>query len=80
MKLSSLPAGSNASLTRVSEVAEREAPPLLAYLHQRDLTPGRKVKVLEVDEVAKTLRVGVADKEITLSHETAGKLWAVPSR
>jgi hypothetical protein len=61
-------------------VAEREAPPLLAYLHQRDLTPGRKVKVLEVDEVAKTLRVGVADKEITLSHETAGKLWAVPSR
>ncbi len=80
MKLSSLPAGSNASLTRVSEVAEREAPPLLAYLHQRDLTPGRKVKVLEVDEVAKTLRVSVADKEITLSHETAGKLWAVPSR
>jgi DtxR family Mn-dependent transcriptional regulator len=80
MKLSSLPAGSNASLTRVSEVAEREAPPLLAYLHQRDLTPGRKVKVLEVDQVAKTLRVSVADKEITLSHETAGKLWAVPSR
>jgi Mn-dependent DtxR family transcriptional regulator len=64
----------------VSDVAEREAPPLLAYLHQRDLTPGRQVKVLEVDDVAKTLRVSVADREVTLSHETAAKLWAVPSR
>ena len=79
-KLSSLAAGSSASLTRVSEVAEREAPPLLAYLHQRDLTPGRMVKVLEVDEVARTLRVRVAEREVTLSHETAAKLWAVPSR
>lgn len=80
MRLSSLPAGASANLTRVSEVAEREAPPLLAYLHQRDLTPGREVKVIEVDEVARTLRVSVADGEITLSHETAAKLWAVPSR
>jgi DtxR family Mn-dependent transcriptional regulator len=80
MKLSSLRTGDSANLTRVSEVAEREAPPLLAYLHQRDLTPGRQVKVLEVDEVAKTLRVSVADREVTLSHETAAKLWAVPSR
>jgi hypothetical protein len=30
--------------------------------------------------VAKTLRVSVADREVTLSHETAAKLWAVPSR
>jgi hypothetical protein len=79
-RLSSLSSGARASLTRVSEVAEREAPALLAYLHQRDLTPGREVKVLEVDQVAKTLRVSVADREVTLSHETAAKLWAVPSR
>ncbi len=80
MRLSALSTGASASLTRVSEVAEREAPALLAYLHQRDLTPGRKVRVLEVDEVAKTLRVSVADREVTLSHETAAKLWAIPSR
>src|SRR5437660_5814282 len=48
-RLSSLRAGSRATVTRVSEVAEREAPLLLAYLHQRDLTPGREVAVLEVD-------------------------------
>jgi DtxR family Mn-dependent transcriptional regulator len=80
VRLSSLRTGARANLTRVSEVAEREAPPLLAYLHQRDLTPGRQVKVLEVDDVGNTLRVKVAEREITLSHETAGKLWAVPSR
>jgi DtxR family transcriptional regulator, Mn-dependent transcriptional regulator len=77
-RLSTLRAGSTATITRVSEVAEREAPPLLAYLHQRDLTPGREVSVLEADEVSNTLRVRVADRDVTLSHETASKVWAVP--
>ena len=77
VRLSSLRTGDRASLTRVSEVAEREAPLLLSYLHQRDLTPGREVRVLEADEVGKTLRVRVADRDVTLSHETASKVWAV---
>jgi DtxR family Mn-dependent transcriptional regulator len=77
VRLSSLRTGDRASVTRVSEVAEREAPLLLAYLHQRDLTPGREVAVLEADEVGKTLRVRVADRDVTLSHETASKVWAV---
>jgi DtxR family Mn-dependent transcriptional regulator len=78
-RLSTLRAGSAATITRVSEVAEREAPPLLAYLHQRDLTPGREVSVLEADVVSNTLRVRVADRDLTLSHETASKVWAVPA-
>jgi hypothetical protein len=28
--------------------------------------------------VGKTLRVRVADREVTLSHETASKVWAMP--
>ena len=78
MRLMSFKAGARASITRVSEVAEREAPLLLAYLHDRDLTPGREIRVLEIDGVAKTVRVGVGDRELTLSHETAAKLWATP--
>src|SRR5215469_1907763 len=39
VRLSTMREGGHAAITRVSEVAEREAPPLLAYLHQRDLTP-----------------------------------------
>ena len=77
--ISTLTAGDRASITRVSEVAEREAPPLLAYLHQRDMTPGREIVVMEADEVGKTVRVRMADREVTLSHETASKVWAVPA-
>jgi DtxR family Mn-dependent transcriptional regulator len=77
--IASLAVGVRASITRVSEVAEREAPPLLAYLHQRDLTPGREIVVTEADDVGKTVRVRLADREVTLSHETASKVWAVPA-
>ena len=77
-RVSSLAAGDRATITRVSEVAEREAPLLLAYLSQRDLTPGREITVSESDDVGKTLRVEVAEREVTLSHETASKIWAVP--
>ena len=79
VRLSSLKTGQVARVTRVSEVAEREAPLLLGYLHQRDLTPGREVVVQEADDVGKTLRVRVAHREVTLSHETASKVWAVAS-
>jgi DtxR family Mn-dependent transcriptional regulator len=77
VRLAALRTGTAASISRVSEVAEREAPLLLAYLHERNLTPGRAIKVLEVDDVARTLRVRAAGREVTLSHETAAKLWAV---
>ena len=77
VRLSSLKTGDRARLTRVSEVAEREAPRLLAYLHDRNLTPAREISVIDADEVGKTLRVRVADREVTLSHETASKIWAV---
>ena len=78
VRLTSLKTGEHARITRVSEVAEREAPRLLAYLHDRNLTPGRQISVMDADEVGKTLRVKAADREVTLSHETASKVWAVP--
>jgi DtxR family transcriptional regulator, Mn-dependent transcriptional regulator len=79
VRLAGLKTGSRAAITRVSEVAEREAPKLLAYLHDRGLTPGRRVQVAEVDDVGRTLRLRVGDSDVTLSHETAGKLWVVPA-
>jgi DtxR family Mn-dependent transcriptional regulator len=78
VRLSSLRTNDRARVTRVSEVAEREAPRLLGYLHDRNLTPGREISVIDADEVGKTLRVKVVGKEVTLSHETASKVWAVP--
>ena len=79
MRLASLKAGARASVSRVSEVAEREAPTLLTYLHQRGLTPGRDVAVVEVDGVARTIRIRAGKRPVTLSLDTASKLWVVPS-
>jgi DtxR family Mn-dependent transcriptional regulator len=78
VRLSTLGTGDRARVTRVSEVAEREAPLLLGYLHQRDLTPGREVVVIDGDQVGRTLRVRAGEREVVLSHETASKVWAVP--
>jgi DtxR family Mn-dependent transcriptional regulator len=79
VRLATVGAGTRASIARVSEVAEREAPMLLAYLHERRLTPGREIEVQEVDKVGRTLRVRAAEREVTLSLETAAKLWVVPA-
>jgi DtxR family transcriptional regulator, Mn-dependent transcriptional regulator len=80
IRLTNLDAGARASVTRVSEVAEREAPLLLAYLHERRLVPGREIAVLEVDGVGRTLRIRAGKRALTLSHDTAAKLWVVPTR
>jgi Fe2+ transport system protein FeoA len=77
--LATLEAGSRAAISRVSEVAEREAPLLLAYLLERGLIPGRAVDVIEVDEVGRTIRIRAGKREVTLSHDTAAKLWVMPA-
>jgi len=79
VRLASVEAGARAKVSRVSEVAEREAPMLLNYLHQRGLTPGRELAVVEVDGVARTIRIRAGKRAVTLSHDTAAKLWVVPS-
>ena len=78
VRLSTVGEGGAATVSRISEVAEREAPALLRYLLDRRLVPGTRVDVVEVDPVGRTLRVLAADRELTLSHETAGKVWVEP--
>jgi DtxR family Mn-dependent transcriptional regulator len=77
VRLAALKEGVEATVLRISEVAEREAPPLLRYLLDRKLTPGASVRVLEVDDVGRTLRILAGDRELTLSQETGGKVWVV---
>jgi DtxR family Mn-dependent transcriptional regulator len=80
LRLANLTAGSWVEVSRVSVVAEREAPSLLAYLHERGLIPGRKVRVVEVDGVGHTISVRAGKRALTLSQDTAAKLWVVPSK
>jgi DtxR family Mn-dependent transcriptional regulator len=79
LRLAGLKPGTKASVSRVSEVAEREAPTLLNYLHERGLTPGRGLSVIEVDTVARTIRIRSGNRSVTLSNDTAAKLWVVPA-
>jgi len=79
LRLSALKPGETGTITRISEVAQREAPPLLQYLHDRGLKPGTRITVQEVDEVGRTMQLRAA-RLLTLSNETASKLSVVRSR
>src|SRR5205807_1103631 len=70
--------GDVGTITRISEVAQREAPPLLQYLHDRGLRPGTRITVQEVDEIGRTMQLRAA-RLLTLSNETASKLSVVRS-
>ena len=78
LRLSALKAGETGTITRISEVAQREAPPLLQYLHDRGLKPGTRITVQEVDPVGRTMQLRGA-RLLTLSTETASKLSVVRS-
>jgi DtxR family transcriptional regulator, Mn-dependent transcriptional regulator len=78
LRLSALRPGDTGTITRISEVAQREAPRLLQYLHERGLHPGTQITVEEVDEVGRTMRLEAA-RTLTLSTETASKLSVVRS-
>lgn len=79
VRLAGLKPGIKASVSRVSEVAEREAPTLLNYLSERGLTPGHELSVIEVDTVARTIRIRTGNRSVTISNDTAAKLWVVPA-
>src|SRR6202165_1146376 len=78
LRLSALGPGETGTITRISEVAQREAPPLLQYLHERGLHPGTRITVEEVDTVGRTIRLRAA-RMLPLSSETASKLSVVRS-
>jgi DtxR family Mn-dependent transcriptional regulator len=77
VRLSDLGQG-EALLSRVSEVAEREAPALLGYLNERGLLPGVALRVVEADRVGGMLRLELGDREVALSRETASRVWVLP--
>src|SRR2546426_187376 len=78
LRLSALKPGETGTITRISEVAQREAPPLLQYLHDRGLKPGTRITVQEVDPVGRTMQLRGA-RLLTLSNETASQLSVVRS-
>lgn len=78
IRLADLGDGTGASISRISEVAEREAPALLHYLESRRLVPTTPVRIVERDEIGRIVRLRAGGRDLTLSYETAAKIWVVP--
>lgn len=76
-RLSSYGAGSRVGVTRVSEVAEREAPVLLAYLGDLGVVPRAVLEVVERDPLGDTLHLRLGDHDLTIAVRVAEKVWAV---
>lgn len=70
--------GTAATVTRISEVAEREAPLLLAFLLERRIVPGTRLRVTELDAVTRTVSLEAAGRGVAMGLETASKVWVLP--
>jgi DtxR family transcriptional regulator, iron-dependent repressor len=74
VRLVDIAVGESATVARISEVAEHEAPQLLRILDQRGIVPGIEVRVVARAPAGWTLRAGGND-EMTIDPGTARAVW-----
>lgn len=78
VSLAELAAGVPATIARVSELAEHEAPSVLTFLYESGLVPGRLVEVVTPLGAGGVVEVRLDDgRTAHLSSEVASALWAV---
>jgi hypothetical protein len=73
VRLPDLPAGVESRVFRVSEVAEHDAPHLLAVLHDGGLIP--EARVLVRDRAEGQLRLVVDGHPVVVSEGAAATVW-----
>jgi len=73
--LADLLPGNAATVRRISEVAEHEAPALLTMLANHAIKEGSEVKVTDSNRVAGDVAIIVADTPLTLTVEAAQLIW-----
>ena len=76
--LADLEAGRPATVRRISEVAEHEAPALLTTLAEHAIHEGSEVVVHVGGSGADEVSLTVAGAPLTLSREAAGRIWVEP--
>jgi DtxR family Mn-dependent transcriptional regulator len=77
--LADLEPGTPATVQRISEVAEHDAPALLELLHDNGVTVGKRVSVAGSKE-AGAISVRIGKRAIALGTEVAGSIWVEPVR
>lgn len=73
--LSTLGRGETARLTRISEVAEHEAPQLLTFMSDSGFRIGSDVTMVGASPGAGVLKVEVGGREVAMSFDVAEKIW-----
>jgi DtxR family Mn-dependent transcriptional regulator len=73
--LADLEPGIPATVRRISEVAEHEAPALLSMLAQHAIHEGSEVRVIESPVGPNEVALSVAGEDLTLSLEAARLIW-----
>jgi DtxR family transcriptional regulator, Mn-dependent transcriptional regulator len=80
VSLADLEPGTEASVRRISEVAEHDAPELLRLLHDRGVLIGRHVQVAAPRTGTGAISLRVGRGSIALSTEVARAIWVEPER
>jgi DtxR family Mn-dependent transcriptional regulator len=73
--LADLEPGTSATVRRISEVAEHDAPALLSMLAEHSISEGTDVTVIESDVGPHEVALTVAGVPLTLSLEAAQLIW-----
>jgi DtxR family transcriptional regulator, Mn-dependent transcriptional regulator len=74
-RLVDLGSGDPATILRISEAAEHEAPELLRFLSRHRMVVGATVVRTELSHGSGTLTVEVAGESVPMSLEVASKIW-----
>jgi len=73
--LAELPSGANATVRRISEIAEHEAPALLTMLADHAIKEGSEVTMSDSRRGAEEVAITIAGDPLTLSVEAAQLIW-----
>jgi DtxR family Mn-dependent transcriptional regulator len=76
--LADLEPGTPATVQRVSEVAEHDAPDLLRELNAYGLVTGARITVTDADRSVRAVPVEVGGKTRPIGTEVAGLIWVEP--
>ena len=77
LSVAQLELGARARVTRISEVAEREAPLLLTRLAELGLVPGTRLEVTAIRPEG-AMRLQLKGGTVELAADVADKVWSVP--
>lgn len=77
IRLTEIPTGDTITIRRIHELAEENAP-LLAFLEEKNIVPGKQATVTEILPFNETLTLVIQNVDVTLGFTAARYIYAEP--